>query len=137
MGETPSAFRGLARRGAACIVITLLSGCYRTSFQERNGPELQRVPIDRNLPTSDVRWSTFWGLKQDTWAPTACLQEGPDGTCVKQAPLCDEGAGQVTAGTVWYSMPLVLLSLGTAMPIKVTVYCATSRSSGQRPPVGP
>jgi len=137
MGETQAAFRGLLRTAGACIVMTLLSGCYRTSYQERNGAELQRVPIDRNQPTSDVRWSTFWGLKQDIWAPTACLEQGADGTCVKQAPLCEKGAGQVSAGTVWYSMPLVLLSLGTAMPIKVTVYCATDRSSGERPPVGP
>lgn len=120
-----------------CWLFTYASGCYRSSFQERNGPDLQRVPIDRNLPTSAVRWSTFWGLKQDIWAPTACAEVDANGACLKEIPLCDQGAGQVSAGTVWYSVPLVVVTLGIAMPIKMTVYCATDRNSGGPPPIGP
>lgn len=139
MGELDRASWGResVKVALCCWAILFSTGCYRSSFQERNGPDLQRVPIDRNQPTSAVRWSTLWGLKQDIWAPTGCAATDAKGTCVKQIPLCEDGAGQVSAGTVWYSVPLVVVTLGITMPIKMTVYCATDRSADGPPPEGP
>lgn len=139
MGEIPKAgWLSPVMKFIVCgSVVLLANGCYRSSFQERNGLELQRVPIDRNQPTSAVRWSTFWGLKQDIWAPTACAATDEHGACTKQVPLCEKGAGQVSAGTVWYSVPIVVVSLGIAMPMKMTAYCATDRAVPGPPPIGP
>lgn len=113
------------------------SACYTYSYQERNGPDLARIAIDRNAPTSEVRWTYLWGVLEDTWAPTGCAEKDPQGNCIRQIPLCDEGAGQVTSGMVWYSVPVLLLTVGLVLPMKLEVDCATGRASDSPPPVGP
>lgn len=119
-----------------------VSGCYAYTFQERNGGDLARVPIDRNLPESKVRWSMWWGLQENTFAPVACadgVHANGDPACTAQIPLCEHGAGQVSTSMTWYSALTMAGTLGIAMPHKVTVFCATSRPSqgGGPPPVGP
>lgn len=118
------------------------SGCYTYSYQERNGGDLARVPIDANDPESRVRWSTFWGLQGDNFAPTACgdgQHENGDPACTDQIPLCEKGAGRVTTSMEWYSALTMAVTLGVAMPHTVSVYCATNRSAddGEQPPIGP
>jgi hypothetical protein len=84
----------------------------------------------------------WWGLRQDTWAPTECSERDAEGGCVSQIELCEYGAGQVTSHLVWYSAPTMILSLGIAMPLQLTAYCATTpvggeSDSGGPPPSGP
>ncbi|OQX67081.1 MAG: hypothetical protein B6A08_17095 [Sorangiineae bacterium NIC37A_2] len=119
-----------------------LSGCYSYSYQERNGGDLSRLPIDRNLPESKVRWSMWWGLQGNTFAPVGCadgVHESGDPACTNPIPLCDEGAGQVTVSMPWYSALSMIGTLGIAMPHKFTIYCATNRPTQDSgpPPVGP
>lgn len=121
----------------SCASAMSMTGCYRYTYVERNGPQLSAVPIDRNLPQSTMRWGYLWGIPpENVWKPAGCTELEADGSCAEQIPMCDEGIGEVTVGTPGYALPLALVTLGLVMPMKITVYCATSRSSGA-PPVGP
>lgn len=89
------------------------SGCYRYAYQERSAAgSREAVAIDRQQVEQHTGWSYFWGLQQADWAPD---------------PLkCDaQGAGRVEVGFRWFTFPLMLLTLGVAVPNEVTVFCNT------------
>ena len=135
-------FTGWFLKGIGLAITCLPStGCYSYSFQERAGGGLARVPIDRNAPRSEVRWSLWWGLRQDTWAPTECLERDESGACTKQITVCDYGAAQVSTEMTWYSAMTMLATVGIAMPSRVTAYCATvpvgAKGESGPPPSGP
>src|SRR5262249_9198061 len=102
------------------LVIACTPGCYSYAYHGRSfvSPH-DKLPIDAQRPMADTRWSLFWGLKQNEWTP---------------APECeDKGAGRAEVKLVWYSVRLMVLTLGMAVPSRVTFYCATEEAPHEGP----
>lgn len=97
------------------------SGCYRYAYHERSaaGPH-GLIAIDRQQVEEHTAWSYFWGLQQSEWTPDPMKCDG-------------NGAGRVEFGFRWYTVPLMLLTLGIAVPNGVTVYCNTDAAPGDGP----
>ena len=101
--------------------LQLAAGCATYSFAARGPPpDRSTVPIDRNTPVESTQWSFLWGTITKLWSPL------PD-------PCDGKGAGQVEVSLAWYSVPLAVVTLGTAIPGNVTVYCSTQSSPGKGP----
>jgi hypothetical protein len=133
-GATGKSLRGSVR--VALVPIALgLSACATYGFAARGPPpDRQTVAIDRANPQSSVQWSFFWGLKSTLWSPLTCTEEDAQGHCVATTEPCDgHGVGQFEAHLTWYSVPLALVTLGTAIPSRLTVYCSTQEAPGSGP----
>jgi hypothetical protein len=87
------------------------SGCYRYAYHERSsvGPH-DIIAIDRQQVVSHTAWSYFWGLRASEWTPD------PE-TCEAA------GAGRLEVGFRWFSVPLMLLTLGIVAPTEMVVFC--------------
>lgn len=114
----PARLSGL---GLALALSAAASGCYRYAYDERSlaGSE-GLVAIDRQQPEQHTAWSYFWGLQQADWAPDPVTCDG-------------QGAGRVEVGFRWFTFPLMLLTLGMAVPNEVTVFCNTDAPPGDGP----
>jgi hypothetical protein len=113
----------MLQRWCVLAVAALLGGCYSHAYH-RASPAApnNRIAIDENLPSEAVHWSYFWGLT--TQAPIT-----------PRAAECDgRGEGKVVVSTPWYGVPVSLVSLGIASPVRFTFYCTTDPGP---PPVGP
>jgi hypothetical protein len=118
-------------RGACLVGSFAASGCYGYAYHQRGGPpSFSRVAINKD-PRRAVRWSYVWGLWTDEWTPIDCARTQPDGRCAIYASVCDAGVGRVEVKLAPYSVPLMLLTLGMAVPVQVDAYC-----SAETPPVG-
>lgn len=104
-------------------LLRLASACATYGYAER-GPDGNTVAIDSMTPVQTTQWSFLWGLISEKLAPL------PD-------PCHGNGAGEVGVDLAWYSVPLAVLTLGTAIPSKWTVYCSTFRTPTTPPPKGP
>ena len=128
--------RASGTRAALCAVVALASsGCGTYAYAARGpGPDHNTLPIDRTKPSSTVRWSFLWGLVNTVWAPLDCTQTGPDGQCVAVQDPCEgRGVGQFETRLTWYSVPLAVVTLGTAIPSEVIIYCSTLEPPGSGP----
>ena len=110
-------------RAAALIavVVMVLQGCYGYSYHRRSPVRPHdRIAIDQTSPQKTTRWSYWWGLQKNEWTPLpqACQ---------------NKGAGKVNVEMAWYSVPVMLLSLGIATPTTVTLYCTTEQAPGRGP----
>ena len=88
------------------------SGCYRYAYHERSAGSQGLIAIDRQQVEQRTAWSYFWGLQQADWAPDPLKCDG-------------QGAGRVEVGFRWFTFPLMLVTLGIAVPNEVTVFCNT------------
>lgn len=116
--------RGSGERRAAALALAFgmaASGCYRYAYQERSlvGPQ-GLIAIDRQQVEQRTAWSYFWGLQQADWAPDPLQCDG-------------QGAGRVEVGFRWFTFPLLLLTLGIAVPNEVSVFCNTDAPPGDGP----
>jgi hypothetical protein len=105
----------------AFVALALLTGCYSYSYHQLHAlPPNDRIAVDRQTPISETQWSTVWGGIQSEWtpAPTSC-----DG----------RGAGRVETHFVWYSVPLLVLTLGFAVPAETTIWCITDEAPSEGP----
>lgn len=101
---------------ALVVAISLLSqGCYSYTYRVKDGgPNGTLVPYDPNVPESKVRVSYLWGLiSAETWDPEECAGKGP---------------GIVDTSFVWYSTPLMIITLGIVVPAEITIYCRTDEA---------
>lgn len=97
------------------------SGCYRYAYHERSALGSQGlIAIDRHQVQQHTGWSYFWGLQQADWAPDALACDG-------------QGAGRVEVGFRWFTFPLMLLTLGIAVPNEVTIFCNTDAPPSDGP----
>jgi hypothetical protein len=104
----------------ACI--QLAAGCASYGYAARGPPpDRSTLPIDRMTPVESTQWSFLWGTVTKLWSPL------PD-------PCDGLGAGEVEVSLAWYSIPLAVVTLGTAVPGKITVYCSTFRPQPKRGP---
>jgi hypothetical protein len=136
------------RRALIPVLLLLFgSGCHSYTYWAR-GPGLSRVAIDENAPHEETRWSVWWGAHQDVWEPYACQDANGNMTVfsktVKQGdpippecakamyPLCDgNGAvGRVEVTGRWYTVPVMLFTLGIVQPMRVKAWCATQQGPG-------
>ena len=78
------------------------------------------VAIDEQQIETQTEWSYFWGLRTSEWAPDPVKCDG-------------NGAGRVEAGFRWFSAPLLLLTLGMAVPVELSIYCNTERAPSPGP----
>jgi hypothetical protein len=100
------------------------SGCYRYTYMRRSpDPPHAKIAVDEHRPASHTGWSYFWGLTEHEWSP--------------DPKECDGlGAGRVRVSYEWYSPLMGLISLGTAVPATLTLYCTTEPPAGD-PRSGP
>ena len=100
---------------ALIALSVLLQGCYAYTYRVKDGgPNGTLVPYDPNLAESQVRVSYLWGLvAAETWDPEACEGKGP---------------GTVETSFVWYSTPLMLITLGIVVPAEITIHCRTDEA---------
>ena len=97
------------------------SGCYSYSYHQLHAlPPHDRIAVDRQAPVSETHWSLLWGGVQSEWTPPSAACDG-------------RGAGRVDTHFVWYSVPLLVLTLGIAVPAETTVYCTTDEAPGEGP----
>lgn len=115
-------WRGAAVFQPVALAVALsASGCYSYAYQQRSaeGPQ-GLIAIDRQQIEQHTEWSYFWGLRQAEWAPDPLTCDG-------------QGAGRVEVGFRWFTVPLMLLTLGIAVPNEVSVFCNTDASPGKGP----
>jgi hypothetical protein len=112
----------VARVVAGAVLLGLgASGCYRYAYHERNPVgSHDLIAIDRQEVESYTAWSYFWGLRQSEWAPDPLACDG-------------NGAGRVEVGFRWFSVPLMLLTLGVVAPTEMVVFCSTDNAPGEGP----
>jgi hypothetical protein len=105
----------------------ILSGCYQYAYHRRTPQRpFDRIAIDHQTPLTATRWSYFWGLlNEEPWSPGR--QQPPGAVCQ------GKGAGKVEVGMPWYGMPLMLVTLGIAVPNEITIYCTTYRELDASP----
>lgn len=104
--------------------LSAASGCYRYAYHERRASGLHDLaPIDRQQVETHATWSYWWGLQQSEWMPDP---KGCDGL----------GAGRVEVGFRWFSVPLMLVTLGIATPSEITVYCNVDAAPDESASVG-
>jgi hypothetical protein len=68
------------------------------------------IAIDRQQVVTHTAWSYLWGLQQGEWTPDPSRCEAA-------------GAGRVEVGFRWFSVPLMLLTLGIVVPSEMVVFC--------------
>jgi hypothetical protein len=104
---------------------TFGAGCGTYGYAAR-GPGFSTLPIDRMTPQESDRWSFFWGMISSVWTPVECIQFDATGSCTQKRDPCDgHGAGEVHLSLAWYTVPMAVLTLGMAIPSKISVYCST------------
>jgi hypothetical protein len=115
---------GVRRTGLVLVgLLGALAGCF--SYHARGGgPDFAKVAVDYHQPHRAVRWTYWWGLHKDEWSPSKCLKTAGD-QCVARAQYCDQGVGRVEVEMTPYTPPLMLVTLGAVVPMRVTAYCAT------------
>src|SRR5204863_7852336 len=86
------------------------------------GPDLQRTAVE-NMPHTEVRWSSFWGASENEWSPVECVPDA-SGAC-RQVPYCDHGLGQVEVSYTAGTFVMTVLTLGMAVPTRVSAWRAT------------
>lgn len=107
------------------------TGCYSYTYRLRGpGPDLQRVAVENN-PHTDVRWSSFWGANENEWSPVECRPDS-SGAC-RQVPHCDHGLGQVEVSYTAGTFVMSILTLGMAVPMRVSAWCATDTAPHSGP----
>lgn len=115
----------LVQRAAVCALTIGLSGCYSYTYRVRGpGPDYQRVAIE-NSPHEEVRWSSWWGGHANEWSPMRCQVKDAEGHCTEQVPYCDHGLGQVEVSYTAASVLLTVVTLGIAVPMRVSAWCST------------
>lgn len=143
----PLSLRRAARMLAAGL-LSVTSGCYSYTYHLREpsgGPatseapgsaqpvvDLQRVAIE-NSPHSDVRWSLWWGGSGDEWSPVECLAKDAAGQCTQQVPYCDKGLGQVEVTYPAWGVLLTIVTLGIAVPMRVSAWCSADSAPHHGP----
>jgi hypothetical protein len=96
-------------------------GCYRYAYHERSPVGSHDIiAIDRQQVEVHTAWSYFWGLRQSEWAPDPQKCDG-------------NGAGRVEVGFRWFSVPLMLITLGIVAPTEMVVFCNTDSPPDQGP----
>jgi hypothetical protein len=110
----------IARQIGLWTAVHLLTGCYSYAYHQlRDLPPHDRIAVDRQTPISETQWSIVWGGVQSEWTPTPAV--------------CDGAAGRVESHFVWYSVPLLILTLGFAVPSEMTIYCTTDEGPSEGP----
>jgi hypothetical protein len=100
------------------------SACFGYAYHSRGGPpSYSRVAINKE-PRRAVRWSYVWGLWTDEWTPVDCTKTDAAGACTSYVPVCDAGVGRVEVKLAPYSVPLMLVTLGMAVPMQVEAFCS-------------
>ena len=118
----------LATSSFAVIALLGPTGCYSYTYHLRGPPpDLQRVAIE-NRPHTEIRWSSWWGTQENEWSPLGCAPDAT-GRC-RQVPHCDKGLGQVQMKYTAATFLMSVVTLGTAVPMRVSAWCATD--SGPR-----
>ncbi|HKU39011.1 MAG TPA: hypothetical protein VJR89_12710 [Polyangiales bacterium] len=99
----------------------LSSACYTYAYHQRQvlTPN-DRIAVDRQTPVSEVQWSYAWGSVQSEWTPPAAACDG-------------KPAGRVETHFVWYSVPMLVATLGFALPAETTYYCCTDEAPAEGP----
>ena len=116
------------------VASAALAGCHGYAYHDRGpAPDFNMVAIDKE-PHQSVRWSYLWGLYTDEWTPRQCVKPDAAGACAQWVRLCGSGVGRFETSLLPYSVPVLLATLGIAMPAKVAVYCSTDSAPGG--PVG-
>ena len=111
----------IARQIGLWTALHLLTGCYSYAYHQRHGlPPHDRIAVDRQTPISETQWSIAWGGSQSEWTPPPAACDG-------------RGAGRVESEFLWYSAPLLILTLGFAVPTETTIYCTTDEGPGKGP----
>ena len=127
------------------LLCAVCSSCASFGFAVRDpGANNNEVPIDRNTPHTELRWSKLWGGMGDLWSPRECpdAEKAPDGTCRVSAsdPCHGKGVGYFEVALPWYSYFVRAGTFGALTPAQVTVYCRTDSGPGPGPgpvPEGP
>jgi hypothetical protein len=111
----------IAWRLGLCSMLVLSSACYSYAYQQLHPlPPHDRIAVDRQTPVSEVQWSYLWGGFESEWTPPPAA--------------CDGGpAGRVETHFVWYSVPLLVLTLGSVVPAETTFYCTTDEAPVEGP----
>lgn len=138
---------GTIVRCCAGIVMVCVTGCFSYVHHERGGSLHSRLPIDENKPVSTIEWSTVWGGVIPVWEPVACTYEDgslhyvldaeKDRQCKLYKPVCENGVAKTQVSLLGYSLPLAIVTLGFAMPAKLTVFCSAAPSAASIGPSGP
>jgi len=128
-----AALRRAALRAVVGLLLSVQAGCYGYAHHVRGpGPDFSNLPINKE-PKSEIRWSYAWGLLEDEWSPIECARTDAKGHCTSYVNVCDNGVGRVEVTLPGYAVPLMLLTIGIVLPVRVSAYCST-----QAPPdVGP
>src|SRR6266851_3684888 len=110
-------------------------GCATYGYAARGpGPDLNTLPVDRMTPQETTSWSFLWGTVSHLWSPLVCAETDATGKCIRSRDPCDgHGGGEVHLSLAWYSVPLAVVTLGTVIPGKITVYCSTFVPPNQGP----
>lgn len=106
--------RSIGVRASAFVCLLALGGasaCYRYAYHERSPiGEHELIAIDRQQVVTHTAWSYWWGLQQSEWTPDPSRCEAA-------------GAGRVEVGFRWFSVPLMLVTLGIVVPSEMVVFC--------------
>jgi hypothetical protein len=118
--------RSASRLAAAALPLLLAtSGCYSYTYHLRGPPpDLQRIAVEAS-PHTAVRWSSIWGAQEDEWSPVRCASTDAAGKCLAQTTYCDSGLGQVEVSYTAATFLLTVFTLGLAVPMRVSAWCAT------------
>ena len=107
---------GIARWVGVLGVLCQIGGCYTYAYHQRLAvPPHDRIAVDRQSEISETHWSMFWGGIQSEWTPDPKACDG-------------RGAGRVDTHFVWYSVPMLILTLGIAVPAETTLSCVTDEA---------
>jgi len=108
----------------ALLLIVTTSGCYSYTYRSRSpaGADLREIAIE-NYPHEEVRWSSWWGGHQDKWSPVESVKD--QSGKAHQVPQCDYGLGQVTVSYTAATFLMTVFTLGIAVPMNVSAWCAT------------
>ena len=141
---------------AAVVLLLTTTGCHSYAYYARGpGAGLPRVAVDEHTPHEETRWSVLWGTMEDVWQPIGCKDSAGNSNvfgkdmkptdpippeCVQAMyPLCDgNGAvGRVEVSGRWFTVPMLIITLGILQPMRVKAWCATGTGPGVDPGLGP
>lgn len=110
------------------------SGCLKYGAEGRGpGPTYARLPAAEINPPSAVRWSLLYSGITYPYSPLKCIDGSASPTCRTMDPCDGKGMAAVDVELPPYSFAMAVLTLGLAVPARVTIRCSTSTA----PETGP